>query len=71
MSGPRFPTADRWKAEQRDWLLPQLGALIVNWEIEAENKDTVFCADPDHDRTAKARTGACAKQLRELLNGIG
>ena len=63
-------TAEKWKAEQRDWLLGRLRELANNWTIVSKYENTYFTVDPDHDRTAKARTGACAIALNELLKEL-
>lgn len=66
-----IPNAEKWKAEQRDWLVQQLKSLATSWKIQAESTSCQFCTDPEQDRVAKARTGACAIELRRLLDELG
>lgn len=58
-----------WKAQQRNWLISELRWLIDKWESESKAEGH-FCRDEATDRTARARTGGCAIELRELLDKL-
>ena len=62
--------SDRWKSEQRDWLVRQLIELKNRWMIESASKETQFSPDVNVDNVAKARTGGCARQLDGLLQEL-
>lgn len=62
-----IPPAGIWKSAQRDWLVARLRDLIGKWFTESEAHLTVFSPDEEVDRTAKARTGGCARELNDLL----
>jgi hypothetical protein len=63
-------SADRWKAEQRDWLVAKLRQLRDQWLAESEKTESCFAPDPVVDRAAKSRTGGCARQLDFLLEKL-